>query len=102
CYVPRLYPPSSPTRRSSDLAELAVEVLRPLGLLRVERPAHLRVQVESGHEPVGRPAHGLEAELDVRRRPIVVDPALDLAPLLGRSEEHTSELQSRENLVCRL
>src|SRR5690606_41001819 len=23
-------------------------------------------------------------------------------PLLGRSEEHTSELQSRENLVCRL
>src|SRR5690606_41533451 len=25
-----------------------------------------------------------------------------LAPLLLRSEEHTSELQSRENLVCRL
>src|SRR5690606_42132517 len=24
------------------------------------------------------------------------------ATLLGRSEEHTSELQSRENLVCRL
>src|SRR5690606_30810929 len=23
-------------------------------------------------------------------------------PLIGRSEEHTSELQSRENLVCRL
>src|SRR6266700_2937284 len=23
-------------------------------------------------------------------------------PLAGRSEEHTSELQSRENLVCRL
>src|SRR5690606_40582958 len=26
----------------------------------------------------------------------------DLKLLLGRSEEHTSELQSRENLVCRL
>src|SRR5690606_40363993 len=25
-----------------------------------------------------------------------------LEPLLERSEEHTSELQSRENLVCRL
>src|SRR5690606_40522076 len=25
-----------------------------------------------------------------------------LAPRYGRSEEHTSELQSRENLVCRL
>src|SRR5690606_40967254 len=24
------------------------------------------------------------------------------SPLRGRSEEHTSELQSRENLVCRL
>src|SRR5690606_4442038 len=24
------------------------------------------------------------------------------SPLVGRSEEHTSELQSRENLVCRL
>src|SRR5436309_4266093 len=38
----------------------------------------------------------------------VVDPqeayakALDKAGLLSRSEEHTSELQSRENLVCRL
>src|SRR5690606_40050229 len=27
---------------------------------------------------------------------------LNSLPLFGRSEEHTSELQSRENLVCRL
>src|SRR5690606_40107168 len=27
---------------------------------------------------------------------------IKLASFLGRSEEHTSELQSRENLVCRL
>src|SRR5690606_41498037 len=34
---------------------------------------------------------------------IVVGCALALVMLLGaRSEEHTSELQSRENLVCRL
>src|SRR5436309_7251833 len=26
----------------------------------------------------------------------------DMSPFLKRSEEHTSELQSRENLVCRL
>src|SRR5690606_39278834 len=26
----------------------------------------------------------------------------DLTVVVGRSEEHTSELQSRENLVCRL
>src|SRR5690606_40644575 len=38
---------------------------------------------------------------DVHRiaRGVVADP---LAELRGRSEEHTSELQSRENLVCRL
>src|SRR5690606_39898711 len=30
------------------------------------------------------------------------DEALGAAVLLARSEEHTSELQSRENLVCRL
>src|SRR5690606_40341257 len=37
---------------------------------------------------------------------IIVDEAhersLNIDFLLGRSEEHTSELQSRENLVCRL
>src|SRR5690606_41479097 len=32
--------------------------------------------------------------------PIFVELALE--PEYGRSEEHTSELQSRENLVCRL
>src|SRR5690606_41757777 len=30
------------------------------------------------------------------------EPQRSLAPRDGRSEEHTSELQSRENLVCRL
>src|SRR5690606_41832092 len=30
------------------------------------------------------------------------EPAPEDGDLLGRSEEHTSELQSRENLVCRL
>src|SRR5690606_40322998 len=44
----------------------------------------------------------------VRRRPLqVVRALLELADYLEgatsyRSEEHTSELQSRENLVCRL
>src|SRR5207302_8015912 len=34
---------------------------------------------------------------DCKRRSLLCTPALS-----GRSEEHTSELQSRENLVCRL
>src|SRR5207302_6607733 len=29
-------------------------------------------------------------------------PGAEIVPLPSRSEEHTSELQSRENLVCRL
>src|SRR5690606_41978953 len=39
-------------------------------------------------EPVSRRAFGFSGALDGQIR--------------GRSEEHTSELQSRENLVCRL
>src|SRR5690606_39772127 len=37
-------------------------------------------------------------ELDPKKYGIIVKSG----PKLGRSEEHTSELQSRENLVCRL
>src|SRR5690606_3958820 len=34
--------------------------------------------------------------------PLPEDSPVQTIPLTGRSEEHTSELQSRENLVCRL
>src|SRR5690606_42136495 len=38
-----------------------------------------------------------------RPRSLGICPAVqDISALLFRSEEHTSELQSRENLVCRL
>src|SRR5690606_41888101 len=36
------------------------------------------------------------------RRPLGVPGVGDREDVLDRSEEHTSELQSRENLVCRL
>src|SRR5690606_41184756 len=51
-------------------------------------------------------AHGplVEADLLERAADALHDVALDRRdePLRVRSEEHTSELQSRENLVCRL
>src|SRR5690606_41012455 len=85
-----------PTRRSSDLATTrwqpdalhsspqAVPGFRPRGTpLGPRRPAPRR----PGDTAPGA-AH--QRLLGVRRRRI------------GRSEEHTSELQSRENLVCRL
>src|SRR5690606_41458024 len=81
--------PSFPTRRSSDLADGAApggdrrlgapRDLGPAGGGRLRAPHRLR-------EP-GKPA--------ARAR-------VDAAARVRRSEEHTSELQSRENLVCRL
>src|SRR5690606_39851548 len=53
------------------------------------------------HQPPSAPEaseQAGDAVLRLRRRPI---PAQGGHPLV-RSEEHTSELQSRENLVCRL
>src|SRR2546422_3318208 len=37
-----------------------------------------------------------------RRHPVLLDPDIALKSLVTRSEEHTSELQSRLHLVCRL
>src|SRR5206468_10605411 len=87
--------PSFPTRRSSDLL-----LLGDLGF-----------QPFFGLEP-RLVAHGDERLLD-----LLLDGEIELAAglvefallahhlglrLLGRSEEHTSELQSRSDLVCRL
>src|SRR3712207_8440814 len=53
--------------------------------------------VSSGGEPVDLPPRQ-------RRHPQVAEPVVQpaLAALPERSEEHTSELQSRQYLVCRL
>src|SRR5436309_7610106 len=47
------------------------------------------------------PGHAAQRQLtlDPCRRPV---PEAAEGAVKGRSEEHTSELQSRENLVCRL
>src|SRR5690606_41621368 len=80
---------SSPTRRSSDLEEdrrLAcrehvdeiVEALKRVGQFRLRAGAREPQLAEVAHHDIGA------------------------AVEQTRSEEHTSELQSRENLVCRL
>src|SRR5690606_40148013 len=81
--------PSFPTRRSSDL---------------------VRPRVERRFQPRSR---GREIEDDLmvseevgvvfgRRRCAGDERPRGRGPAFARSEEHTSELQSRENLVCRL
>src|SRR5690606_42062134 len=62
-----------------ELLALVEEALRSIGA------ELLRVRVE--HERLHHCQH---------------DPAADVLNVPSRSEEHTSELQSRENLVCRL
>src|SRR5206468_12203960 len=77
-----------PTRRSSDLQPaLDHAVDGHLGLALDDRAARV------GHVVEDR-AHAAEH--------LVVAQRVDLRPHGRRSEEHTSELQSRSDLVCRL
>src|SRR5438270_8714699 len=75
--------PPFPTRRSSDLHD------QGLGGSGVDRQHHPRPHLADGPDDVARAGvagavHGSELEPE------------------ARSEEHTSELQSQSNLVCRL
>src|SRR5690606_39840437 len=84
---------SLPTRRSSDL----LGQRRQQGLADPVA-AHLRADVEILQVDAVYTAPGGEVEEPQRE---AHDAAVDLGDV-PRSEEHTSELQSRENLVCRL
>src|SRR5687768_17759207 len=87
-------PPRStlfPTRRSSDLP-VAVQAEAAADSPVVIQPA--------GHGLVRKERHRL-AQPPVRRGQHETDRGL-IAELPARSEEHTSELQSRLHLVCRL
>src|SRR5690606_41939653 len=88
--------PPSPTRRSSDLGGARAGGRgRWLGAR-----GRARRGADAGDVDRGRAgAVGAGAGRGVRA---VVSRADDPAPRGRRSEEHTSELQSRENLVCRL
>src|SRR2546422_6354858 len=82
-------PPRStlfPTRRSSDLVTVAI-FSGWLGRVFVRAGANQRSQYRFEEPHFG---HTYEAELPSRH------------PASTRSEEHTSELQSRLHLVCRL
>src|SRR5690606_41684846 len=79
---------SFPTRRSSDLPHLTARSAQ-----RMDRDAQIRLRrLLLWRETTARSQD--------RPRSWILDN--ELTALLARSEEHTSELQSRENLVCRL
>src|SRR5690606_42053057 len=82
--------PSFPTRRSSDLSDvLAGSAAEKAGIERgdvIREVDGVRINQSSDLPPmIGAKAPGSRVKVTV-----------------WRSEEHTSELQSRENLVCRL
>src|SRR5688572_31240906 len=94
-----LPPPPRPTlfpsRRSSDLEAAGVDVTGDqISDRRALAAIGDRVELETGEmreQEIGQVVGRADAGVGVR----------DL-PGIGRSEEHTSELQSQSNLVCRL
>src|SRR5207253_10276939 len=93
--------PSFPTRRSSDLASRGLSAAWEARLEQdsVQMDAAMASMLDRALEQSGFPAHrmssgaGHDAMILAGRMP---------AGMLFRSEEHTSELQSRGHLVCRL
>src|SRR5699024_12536605 len=90
CSAAHLAPHSFPTRRSSDLAAPVLH-LRHLSL----------------DDPVGTGRRRAGRLREAHRRDLLPHGPAAAVPVLGRgarrrSEEHTSELQSRFDLVCRL
>src|SRR5690606_42024730 len=80
-------PYSSPTRRSSDLAKIDRVELRAVAPGLQHRHKNRNRFLESTMRRFNKLERPLCILMDARR---------------SRSEEHTSELQSRENIVCRL
>src|SRR5690606_41472154 len=95
CSLPHRAVHSFPTRRSSDLVQ---EPLRKM--VRFECRNLLSAAYPSGFDLVM--CRNVLIYFDrVTQQEVIGRLARSTRPS-GRSEEHTSELQSRENLVCRL
>src|SRR5690606_41046995 len=82
------WPPPLPTRRSSDLFGFG----SPTGIVGLPEEAGLVPDADWKVANRGEPWYPGDA----------VNLSIGQGDLLIRSEEHTSELQSRDNLVCRL
>src|SRR5690606_40587526 len=91
-----------PTRRPSDLEQLA-QIGRQIGVA--------TLPVVFGELPVAIARRAMETGrregydvvfIDTAGRLGIDEKMMQEAIAVRRSEEHTSELQSRENLVCRL
>src|SRR5207302_9419316 len=96
-------PRPAPALCTSSLISLAVYLPRALSLERnggtlIQVPSHGAWIDSGGSEKECRPAGATSTSASATAF-LASDRA---SSITGRSEEHTSELQSRENLVCRL
>src|SRR5690606_39300260 len=97
CAADRRYLLSFPTRRSSDLLSTVPGLAATWGKgITVDAGRWIAYWARASIE--GTPGSLPWTEVGNRELEVVVSKPR----VYGRSEEHTSELQSRENLVCRL
>src|SRR5205085_3764727 len=99
CSTRHLHP--FPTRRSSDLGALAVLVLAA-GYGRPPWVALILALSFAGYGLVKKQVGGTVGALAGLTTETIVLAPLAAGTVIWRSEEHTSELQSQSNLVCRL
>src|SRR5690606_41692407 len=92
------HPPSFPTRRSSDLVN---EMPRALCTAMISSK-RIRKSGTKRTDNIARRPHFGKTPLNKKRNLLESMIRGKVMNSKRRSEEHTSELQSRENLVCRL
>src|SRR5206468_12189519 len=97
--LPPPHPHSFPTRRSSDLSRRKRSSVAPPvpGTFASQAFMYRREKVSKRCQFAPGPG-----EIVGSTKPPMDSTMLSSAPNIPRSEEHTSELQSRSDLVCRL
>src|SRR5205085_12632753 len=93
---------SFPTRRSSDLKTFRIPLYfcgQPVGSRRGTNETEHRRSLDGGPPACDTLVNLYRVEVTVAHNP--VDRAIPEHLDVPRSEEHTSELQSQSNLVCR-
>src|SRR5690606_40679406 len=100
CSSPLPAPHSFPTRRASDLLHRSDSPLAG-AVTRSGRDQPVATGAPGLGGPSGSPGGTVQSPPLVKMRMSASCAAARLG-ISSRSEEHTSELQSRENLVCRL